>query len=178
MPRSPVQAKGLLLSAIDCNDPVVFLEPKILYRAAVEAVPKEPYLLPLSTAEVLRKGQDVTIISYGQPLYVCSAAITAAEKDFGVTVELIDLQTLYPWDHDTVLHSIRKTGRAIIVHESMINAGVGAEVAAYIQQEAFLSLEAPVQRVAGASTHSGLVYEKFNVPDVTSRRAFYPHDSR
>ena len=174
MPRSPIQAKGLLLSSIFCNDPVVFLEPKILYRAAVEEVPAIPYQLPLSEAEVLKRGKDVTIISYGQPLYLCSTAIAAAERDFDVSVELLDLQTLYPWDRATVYKSVRKTGRAIVVHESMSNAGIGAEVAASIQQEAFLSLEAPILRIAGASTHSGLVYEKFNIPDVTSMSPRFP----
>lgn len=168
LPRSPAQAKGLLLASIKSNDPVVFLEPKILYRAAVEQVPKEAYELPLSTAEVVKPGKDLTIISYGQPLYLCSAAIQAAEKDFDISVELVDLRTLYPWDKGTVLQSARKTGRAIVVHESMINAGVGAEVAATIQDGAFLNLEAPVERVGGWATHVGLVFEKFNLPDVTS----------
>ncbi|KAL8771808.1 MAG: hypothetical protein Q9203_001855 [Teloschistes exilis] len=167
MPRSPAQAKGLLLAAIACNDPVIFLEPKILYRAAVEQVPAEAYEISLSEAEVLVEGKDVTVISYGQPLYTCSSAIAAAEKDFDVSVELIDLRSLYPWDRETVLASVRKTGRAVVVHESMVNAGVGAEVAATIQEGAFLSLEAPVQRVSGCATHMGLVYERFNIPDVT-----------
>ncbi|KAL8688459.1 MAG: hypothetical protein Q9224_004876 [Gallowayella concinna] len=167
MPRSPAQAKGLLLAAIACNDPVIFMEPKVLYRAAVEQVPLEAYELPLDQAEIVKEGKDVTVISYGQPLYTCSSAITAAEKDFDISIELIDLRSLYPWDRERVLASVRKTGRAIVVHESMVNAGVGAEVAATIQEGAFLTLEAPVQRVAGFSTHMGLVYEKFNIPDVT-----------
>ena len=167
MPRSPAHAKGLLLAAITCNDPVVFMEPKILYRAAVEQVPTEYYEIPLSKAEVVKKGKDVTIISYGHPLYTCSSAIAAAEKNLDISIELIDLRTLYPWDKQTVLESVKKTGRALVVHESMINAGVGAEVAAAIQEGAFLSLEAPVQRVAGWCTHMGLIFEKFNVPDVT-----------
>lgn len=168
MPRSPAQAKGLLLAAITCPDPVVFLEPKILYRAAVEQVPTDAYEISLSQAEVLKEGNDVTIISYGHPLYLSSSAIAAAETDLGISVELLDLRTLYPWDRETILKSVQKTGRAIIVHESMANAGVGAEVAATIQEQAFLSLEAPVQRVTGWNTHTGLVYEKFNLPDVTS----------
>ena len=168
MPRSPAQAKGLLLAAIACNDPVVFMEPKVLYRAAVEQVPTETYELPLSKAEVVKEGRDVTLISYGHPLYTCSSAIAAAEKDFDIKVELIDLRTIYPWDRSTVLESVRKTGRAVVVHESMVNAGVGAEVAASIQEGAFLHLEAPVQRVAGWATHMGLMFEKFNIPDVTS----------
>ncbi|KAL8839187.1 MAG: hypothetical protein Q9170_001836 [Blastenia crenularia] len=167
MPRSPAQAKGLLLAAVACNDPVIFMEPKVLYRAAVEQVPTEAYELPLSQAEVVKEGKDLTIISYGHPLYTCSSAIAAAEKDFDISVELIDLRSLYPWDRETVLSSVRKTGRAVVVHESMLNAGVGAEVAATIQEGAFLALEAPVQRVSGWSTHMGLVYERFTIPDVT-----------
>ena len=168
MPRSPAQAKGLLLAAIACKDPVIFMEPKTLYRAAVEQVPSEAFQIPLSQGEVVKPGSDLTIISYGQPLYLCSLAIMAAEKDFGIDVELIDLRTIYPWDRSTVLKSVQKTGRAIVVHESMINAGVGAEVAAAIQEGAFLHLEAPVRRVAGWNIHTGLAHEKFNIPDVTS----------
>lgn len=169
MPRSPAQAKGLLLAAIACNDPVIFLEPKILYRAAVEQVPTEPYQIPLSKADIAKGGKDVTVISYGHPLYTCSVAIAAAERDLDVSIELLDLRTLYPWDRSTVIQSVQKTGRAVVVHESMINAGVGAEVAATLQERAFLNLEAPVQRVGGWATHMGLVFEKFNVPDVTSK---------
>ncbi|KAF2745321.1 thiamine diphosphate-binding protein [Sporormia fimetaria CBS 119925] len=169
IPRSPMQAKGLLLSAIRSNDPVVFMEPKVLYRAAVEHVPVDAYEIPLGKAEVLKTGKDVTIISYGTPLYTCSAAIAAAEKDFGCSVELIDLRTIYPWDRQTVLESVKKTGRAIVVHESMMNSGVGAEVAATIQEQAFTRLEAPVKRVTGWATHTGLVFEKFIVPDVTRK---------
>ncbi|CAP66606.1 uncharacterized protein PODANS_4_8840 [Podospora anserina S mat+] len=168
MPRSPLQAKGLLLAAIRSNDPVVFMEPKILYRAAVEQVPAGSYELPLSKAEVLKKGDDVTVVSYGQPLYKCMAALEQAERDLGVGVELIDLRTIYPWDKETVLKSVRKTGRCVVVHEAMVNAGVGAEVAAVIQEDAetFVRLEAPVVRVAGWSIHTPLSYEQFNAPDV------------
>ncbi|KAF5548012.1 3-methyl-2-oxobutanoate dehydrogenase (lipoamide)E1 beta chain precursor [Fusarium mexicanum] len=168
MPRSPAQAKGLLLAAIRSNDPCVFMEPKILYRAAVEQVPVGSYELPLSKAEILKEGKDVTIVSYGQPLYLCQNAIKQAEQDLGISVELIDLRTLYPWDKQTVLQSVRKTGRVMVVHEAMVNAGIGAEVAATIQEDhdTFLRLEAPVARVAGWSIHSPLLYERFNVPDV------------
>lgn len=170
MPRSPTQAKGLLLASIfECNDPVIFMEPKILYRAAVEHVPTDYYTIPLSKADVVKPGKDLTVISYGQPLYNCSAAISHIEKSMkGVEIELIDLRTIYPWDRQTILDSVRKTGRAIVVHESMVNFGVGAEVAATIQDQAFLRLEAPVKRVAGWSTHTGLTYEQFIMPDVTS----------
>lgn len=170
MPRSPIQAKGLLLAAIASNDPCIFMEPKALYRATVEEVPTASYTLPLSKAEVLREGTDLTIISYGHPIYTCMSAIEHAEKDLGIKIELIDLRTVYPWDKETVLKSVRKTGRCLVVHESMVNAGIGAEVAASIQEdkETFLRLEAPVMRVAGWSIHMGLIYERFNIPDVTS----------
>ncbi|KAH0174143.1 thiamine diphosphate-binding protein, partial [Aureobasidium melanogenum] len=167
MPRGPAQAKGLLLAAIASNDPVVFMEPKILYRAAVEYVPAEAYEIPLSKAEIVKPGKDVTIISYGTPLYTCSNAIEKAEADFGCEIELIDLRTIYPWDRPTIIESVKRTGKAIVVHESMTNSGVGAEVAATVQEKCFLNLEAPVVRVCGWSTHMGLVYERFNIPDVT-----------
>ncbi|KAH0364943.1 thiamine diphosphate-binding protein, partial [Aureobasidium melanogenum] len=167
MPRGPAQAKGLLLAAIASNDPVVFMEPKILYRAAVEYVPAEAYEIPLSKAEIVKPGKDVTIISYGTPLYTCSNAIEKAEADFGCEIELIDLRTIYPWDRPTVIESVKRTGKAIVVHESMTNSGVGAEVAATIQEQCFLNLEAPVARICGWSTHMGLIYERFNIPDVT-----------
>lgn len=145
------------------------MEPKILYRAAVEEVPEEAYTLPLGKAEVLKQGADLTIVSYGRPLYTCQAAIEAIEKEMpGVGIELIDLRTVYPWDRPTVIESVKKTGRAIIVHESMVNFGVGAEVASTIQEKAFFHLRAPVRRVGGWSTHTGLVWEKYILPDVVS----------
>ncbi|PYH42483.1 2-oxoisovalerate dehydrogenase subunit beta [Aspergillus saccharolyticus JOP 1030-1] len=168
MPRSPSQAKGLLLSAIfEHNNPVLFMEPKVLYRAAVEQVPNEYYTIPLSEAEVVKPGNDLTVVSYGQPMYLCAAAIESAERALGASIELIDLRTIYPWDRQTVLDSVKKTGRAVVVHESMVNYSVGSEVAATIQERAFLRLEAPVKRVGGWSTHTGLIYEKFIIPDVT-----------
>ena len=167
MPRSPAQAKGLLLSAIACKDPVIFMEPKILYRSAEERVPDDAYEIPLSKAEVVKEGKDITCISYGQPLFTCSAAIAAAERVSGMSIELIDLRSLYPWDRETILRSVRKTGRAVIVHESPVNAGIGAEVAATIQEQAFLNLEAPIERIGGWSAPNGLIFEKFHIPDVT-----------
>lgn len=178
MPRSPIQAKGLLLSAIASNDPCVFMEPKALYRAAVEQVPTGAYYLPLSKAEILKEGSNLTIVSYGHPLYTCSAAIDKAEKDLGISIELIDLRTVYPWDKECVLKSVRKTGRCLVVHESMVNAGIGAEVAASIQEdkETFLRLEAPVMRVAGWSVHMALMFERFNIPDVASK--YFPFEQK
>lgn len=143
------------------------MEPKILYRAAVEEVPNDAYYLPLGKAEILKPGADLTIISYGRPLYHCAAAISAAEKELdGATIELIDLRTIFPWDRQTVLESVKKTGRAMVVHESMVNYGVGSEVAATIQESAFLHLEAPVKRLGGWTTHPGLTWETYIMPDV------------
>ena len=145
------------------------MEPKILYRAAVEEVPTESYYLPIGKAEILKPGADLTIISYGRPLYNCSAAIKAIEEERrDVSIELIDLRTIYPWDQQTVLNSVRKTGRAIIVHESMVNYGVGAEISSVIQESIFLHLAAPVKRLGGWTTHTGLLWEKYIFPDVTS----------
>lgn len=170
VPRSPTQAKGLLLSSIlDAQDPVIFMEPKILYRAAVEEVPNESYKLPLGKAEIVKRGTNMTIISYGRPMYTCEAAIKAAEEDIpGLDIELIDLRTIYPWDRETVVESVKRTKRAMVVHESMVNMGVGAELAATIQSKAFLQLEAPVSRIGGWTTHTGLAWEKYIIPDVTS----------
>lgn len=168
MPRSPSQAKGMLIQSIlNCNDPVIFMEPKILYRAAEEFVPRDNFMLPLDKAEVLKEGTDLTVISYGQPLYICSEAIQTLEKERkGLSIELVDLRAIYPWDRETILKSIQKTRRTIIVHESMLNAGVGAEMAASIQEGAFLHLEAPIARVTGWDVHPGLVFEKYDVPDI------------
>lgn len=168
MPRSPSQAKGMLVQSIlNCNDPVIFMEPKILYRAAEEFVPRDDFMLPLDKAEVLKEGTDLTVISYGQPLYICSEAIQTLEKERkGLSIELVDLRAIYPWDRETILKSIKKTRRTIIVHESMLNAGVGAEMAASIQEGAFLHLEAPVARVTGWDVHPGLIFEKYDVPDI------------
>ena len=171
MPRSPSQAKGLLTEAIlHSNDPVIFMEPKVLYRAAVEYVPTQTYSIPLGKADVIKLGRNLTVVSYGQPLYLCSEAISAIEKEMkGVDIELIDLRSIYPWDRETVLRSAEKTGRVVVVHESMTNLGIGAEVAATVQEGAFLRLEAPVARVAGWCTHTGLLYDKFNMPDIASK---------
>ncbi|KAK6346519.1 hypothetical protein TWF696_006644 [Orbilia brochopaga] len=166
VPRGPLQAKGLLLSSIRDRNPVVFMEPKILYRAAVEEVPTDEYTFPLGKAEILTPGTDITIISYGTPLYTVEMAAKAAQETLGVSVEVIDLRTVYPWDKETVFASVRKTGRCLIVHEAPRAGGLGGEIAASIQEECFLSLEAPVGRVTGWDVHMGLIFEQFNVPDV------------
>ncbi|KAK6537169.1 hypothetical protein TWF694_011366 [Orbilia ellipsospora] len=166
VPRGPVQAKGLLLASIRERNPVIFMEPKILYRAAVEEVPVDEYILPLEKAEVLSKGSDITIISYGTPLYTVELAAKAAKETLGLSVEVIDLRTVYPWDKETVFESVKKTGRCIVVHEAPRGSGLGGEIAACVQEACFLSLEAPVGRVTGWDVHMGLIFEQFNVPDV------------
>ncbi|GAA6060531.1 hypothetical protein JCM10212_006895, partial [Sporobolomyces blumeae] len=167
VPRSPIQAKGLLLAAIRDPNPVLVLEPKILYRSSIEQVPLDDYELPLSSAEVLREGTDVTIVSYGPPLYTIETAlhrIRHPEEDLeklvpqdlrGLSVELIDLRTIMPYDIETVVKSVNKTGRLIVVHEAPLSGGVASELAAEVQQRCFLRLEAPVKRITGWDTPFG-----------------------
>lgn len=150
------------------------MEPKILYRAAIEEVPDDFYTLPLGKAEILKPGSNLTIISYGRPLYNCMAAIGHIEKEIpGTSIELIDLRTIFPWDRQTVLESVSRTRRAMVVHESMVNYGVGAELAATIQESSFLHLEAPIKRLGGWTTHTGLAWEKYIFPDIVSKSYSY-----
>ncbi len=151
LPSDPYDAKGLLLSAIRDDDPVVFLEPTRLYRAFRQEVPEGDYTVPLGKAAVKRAGSDVSILSWGAMVRV---ALEAAEKlaAEGVSAEVVDLRTLNPLDLDTVLASVVKTGRAVVVHEAPRAAGFGAELAALVQERAMLSLLAPVQRVTGFDT--------------------------
>eukprot|EP00968_Pinguiococcus_pyrenoidosus_P017433 scaffold1740_cov254-Pinguiococcus_pyrenoidosus.AAC.15 len=147
MPRSPRRAKGLLLRAIRDPDPVIFLEPKALYRTAVEDVPTTDYELPLGEAEVLRPGTDVTLVGYGAQVKVLLEAAEVAEQKWGISCEAIDLQSILPWDREAVCRSVSKTGRLVISHEAPVTGGFAGEVAATVQSECFLSLEAPIQRV-------------------------------
>lgn len=164
MPRGPRCAKGLLLSSIRSKDPVIFLEPKIIYRSAVEEVPDADYEIPLGKAEVMRQGTDVTIVGWGAQLRTLEAACDLASKE-GISCELIDLRTILPWDSKTIVESVMKTGKLIVSHEAPITCGFGAEIVATLQQECFFCLEAPIQRVCGYDTPFGLVYEKFYLPD-------------
>jgi 2-oxoisovalerate dehydrogenase E1 component beta subunit len=167
MPRSPIQAKGLLLASIRDRNPVIFFEPKILYRAAVEHVPVGDYELPLGKAEILKPGKDVTILGWGSQIYALENAIQIAEEKFpGLSCELIDLRTIFPWDVETVVNSVNKTGRLVIAHEAPKTMGFAAEIASTVQEECFLRLEAPIQRVCGYDTPFPLVFEKFYVPDM------------
>lgn len=165
VPRGPIQAKGLLLSCIRDKNPCLFFEPKILYRLAVEQVPVKDYMIPLSKAEVLTEGDDVTVIGWGTQVHVLQEVCEMARDTLNTSCELIDLVTIAPWDRETVINSVKKTGRALIAHEAPITGGFGAEIAATLQKECFLSLEAPIIRVAGYDTPFPHVYEPFYLPD-------------
>ena len=147
MPSNPYDAKGLLASAIRDPDPVLFMEPKRIYRAIVEEVPESEYTVPLSEAKVAREGTDITLISWGAMIRLSKEA--AEKVKDRISVEVIDLRTLSPMDTATITKSVEKTGRAIVVHEAPRTAGLGAEIAAIINETAFLSLEAPIERVTG-----------------------------
>lgn len=151
IPSTPHDAKGLIVSAIRDPDPVVFCEPKRIYRAVKEEVPDEEYTVPIGEASVVREGDDVTVISWGA---MVREALRAAEmvKEEGVNAEVIDLRTISPMDDETPMASVKKTGRAVIVHEAARTCGLGAEIIARINEKALLSLEAPVERVTGFDT--------------------------
>eukprot|EP00271_Cylindrocystis_brebissonii_P008239 TRINITY_DN22269_c0_g1_i1.p1 TRINITY_DN22269_c0_g1~~TRINITY_DN22269_c0_g1_i1.p1 ORF type:complete len:399 (-),score=35.56 TRINITY_DN22269_c0_g1_i1:1477-2673(-) len=165
IPRSPRQAKGLLLAAIRDPNPAVFLEPKWLYRLAVESVEIDDYEVPLSQAEILSEGSDITLVGWGSQVSVMEKACQEAKK-CGISCELIDLQTLIPWDTATVEASVYKTGRLLVSHEAPITGGFGAEIAARVTDRCFLRLEAPVARVCGLDTPFPLVFEPFYLPSV------------
>jgi pyruvate dehydrogenase E1 component beta subunit len=144
-PSTPTDAKGLLAAALTGQDPVVFLEPKVLYRAGRENVPIEHYTLPIGRARVRREGRDLTLVTYGGMVPVALEAAGRADA----SVEVIDLRTLFPWDRETVLASVRKTGRILLVQEPQGSAGVAADVAAVVAEEALYDLVGPVVRVTG-----------------------------
>ncbi len=161
LPSNPYDAKGLLIAAIEDNDPVVFLEPKRLYNGPFDGHPERPvvpwaghplgevpddhYVVPLGQAAVRREGADVTVVAYGTMVYVAEAA--AAET--GVDAEIVDLRTLLPLDLDTIAASVAKTGRCVIIHEATRTSGFGAELSAVVQEHCFYDLEAPIVRVTG-----------------------------
>jgi pyruvate dehydrogenase E1 component beta subunit len=144
---TPSDAKGLLISAIRDPDPVVFFEPKRVYRSFREHVPEEPYEIPLGKAKIVTEGTDLTVLSWGSMVFECLKALDGLPED--VSVELIDLRTISPVDTDTIVQSVQKTGRVVIVHEAAKTCGFGAELATIIQEKCFLHLKAPVQRVTG-----------------------------
>ncbi|XP_078163125.1 branched-chain alpha-keto acid decarboxylase E1 beta subunit isoform X2 [Carex rostrata] len=136
---------------------------KWLYRLAVEEVPEDDYMLPLSQAEVIREGKDITVVGWGAQLSILEQACEDAEKE-GISCELIDLRTLIPWDKEAVEASVSKTGRLLVSHEAPVTGGFGAEISASIIERCFLRLEAPVSRICGLDTPFPLVYEPFYMP--------------
>jgi pyruvate dehydrogenase E1 component beta subunit len=147
IPSGPYDAKGLLVSALRHPDPVIFFEPKRIYRAFREEVPEDEYTVPLGKARVLADGTDLTLISWGAMVHECLKAMDRLPED--ISVELIDLRTLSPLDVDTLVASVSKTGRAVVVHEAPKTCGLGAEIAALISEKAMFKLKAPVLRVTG-----------------------------
>lgn len=164
IPRDPYQAKGLLLASIRDNNPVIFFEPKRLYRASVGEVPSEDYEIEIGKADVMQTGTDITLLAWGAQIEILEKAAQLAAKE-GVSCEIIDLRTLSPWDVDTVATSVKKTGRLLINHEAPLTGGFAGEIAASIQEECFLYLESPIARVCGLDTPYPLNHEKEYMPD-------------
>ncbi|MFN0206918.1 MAG: alpha-ketoacid dehydrogenase subunit beta [Planctomycetota bacterium] len=166
IPSTPYDTKGLLISAIRGSDPVIFMEPKRIYRdpSLAEEVPEELYEVPIGVARTAREGSHASVFCYGTMVPVClQAAEQAAAK--GVSLEVIDLRTLLPLDEEAVLTSVRKTGRVIVVHEAPKFCGFGAEISALVAEEAVDSLEAPVVRIAGFDTPFPNALENYYMPD-------------
>ncbi|MGB2907869.1 MAG: alpha-ketoacid dehydrogenase subunit beta [Candidatus Aminicenantaceae bacterium] len=168
VPSSPKDAKGLLISAIRSDDPVIFLEPKRLYRAGKQEVPEEAEAIPLGKARIVREGEDLTIIVWGAMVPVALRAAEEVEKQ-GIFPEILDLRTLSPFDEQAVLESVTRTGRALVVHEAPQNCGLGAEISSRIMEKALLHLEAPVQRVTGPD---------ITVPLAKNEDLYYPSPKR
>ncbi|MCG7599082.1 alpha-ketoacid dehydrogenase subunit beta [Halomonas sp. McH1-25] len=164
VPRNPHQAKGLLLAAIRDPNPVLFFEPKRLYRASTGEVPEEDYQLPLGQAEVVKEGGDITLLAWGAQMEMVEKAAELAEKE-GISCEIIDLRTIVPWDIDTVVDSVLKTGRLVVTHEAPLTGGFAGEIAATVQERCFLYLESPIARVTGLDTPFPLTLEKEYMPD-------------
>ena len=164
MPSNPYDAKGLLIAAIENDDPVIFLEPKRLYNGPFDGhhdkpvvpwsahpmseVPEGHYTVPLESAAVFRPGADVTVLTYGTMVFVSEAAA----RESGIDAEIIDLRSLWPLDLATLVESVKKTGRCVVVHEATRTSGFGAELVALVQEHCFYHLEAPIERVTGWDT--------------------------
>ncbi|WP_440875408.1 alpha-ketoacid dehydrogenase subunit beta [Thalassotalea sp. PLHSN55] len=159
VPRNPYQAKGLLLASIRDDNPVIFFEPKRLYRASTGEVPEQDYQLPIGKAEVVTQGSDISLLAWGAQMEHIEKAAELAHAD-GISCEIIDLRTILPWDVETVAQSVLKTGRLVISQEAPLTAGFASEIAATIQQACFLHLESPIERVCGLDTPYPLALEK------------------
>ena len=167
VPSGPRNARALLAAAIRDPDPVIFLEAKALYHATREEVPDEPEILPIGRAVVDRPGKDLTIVGYGAMMRVAREAAEVLAAEDGAEAELVDLLTVSPLDRDTVVASVGRTGRAVVVHEAPRSFGPGAEIATSIMEGAFLSLEAPVRRVTACDvSFVGAARERAQIPDV------------
>jgi 2-oxoisovalerate dehydrogenase E1 component beta subunit len=164
IPSNPYDAKGLLISSIRDEDPVMFLEPKRLYRSLKGEVPEEAYTVEIGKANIVRPGKDVTLIAWGAMVPVCMKAAELCLPR-GADCEVIDVRTLVPLDEDTILESVKKTGRVVIVHEAPKTCGFGAELSAIIAEEAILYLEAPIMRVTGFDTPFPYTIEHVYLPD-------------
>jgi pyruvate dehydrogenase E1 component subunit beta len=164
IPSTPSDAKGLLLAALAGEDPVIFLEPKRLYRSTREEVAEGRFTVPLASARIARAGEQCSVLAYGAMVPVAVEAATAAAER-GWSVEVVDLRTLAPLDTETVLASVRKTGRAVILHEAPRTCGYGAELAALLAEQALTSLQAPVVRVTGYDTPFPYTLEHSYLPD-------------
>jgi pyruvate dehydrogenase E1 component beta subunit len=151
IPSVPHDAKGLLISAIESDDTIIYMEPKRIYRAIKQEVTEDKFTVPIGKAKILKKGSDITVVAYGAMIREVQKAIVMA-KEANISVELIDLRTIYPIDKETIAGSIKKTGRLVSVTEGPLSFGVGAELTAIANEEAFLNLEAPPKRVAGFDT--------------------------
>jgi pyruvate dehydrogenase E1 component beta subunit len=165
VPSTPYEAKGLLVSAIRDPDPVIFMEPKKVYRALREEVPHEEYLIPIGEARIVMEGTDITLITWGAMLQPTLQAAALMDQN-GTKAEVIDLRTLSPMDTETMVESVKKTHRAVVVHEAPATCGVGAEIVARINETALVYLEAPVERVTGFDTVMPLPkLEKYYLPN-------------
>lgn len=165
MASSPYDAKGLLTSAIRSNDPVLFFEPKRIYRALKEEVPEESYTIPLGKADIAREGKDLTLIGWSAQHHLNMEAAEEVKED-GIDVEVINLRSLNPLDLDCITRSVQKTGRCVISHEAPKTQGFGSEIAALVMEHCFLHLEAPVKRCCGLDTPFPHTLEKEYLPGV------------
>lgn len=166
IPRDPYQAKGLLLASIRDKNPVLFMEPKRLYRASISEVPEEDYELPLGKADLVQEGTDITLLGWGAQIDILQRAAAMALED-GISCEIVDLRSILPWDVEMVMNSVMKTGRLLINHEAPLTGGFASEIAASIQERCFLYLEAPITRVCGLDTPYPLAHEAEYMPDET-----------
>jgi pyruvate dehydrogenase E1 component beta subunit len=164
VPSTPADAKGLLLTAVHDEDPVLFLEPKRIYRAVTGAVPEGDYRVPFGEARLVREGTDVSLFAYGAMIPPATDAAETLSKE-GISCEVIDLRTLVPLDEKSVLASVEKTGRAVIVHEAARFCGFGGELAAILAERAFYSLKAPIARVTGYDTPFPYALENVYLPN-------------